>query len=176
MNASTAFRLHFMESLLTVLVKALFIVVTGVQASMVLLSEAIMALFVIFHHASLSVPGEKWLGRVIVVPMLHRVHHSTLRREHDNNYGAVFSIWDRLFGTLAEREPARLGLKNVGTLSFIELLKFGLTAGGGKPAHALTAMIAEAAYFKAEKRGFAPGMEMLDWLEAEREITEQMGS
>ena len=27
-----------------------------------------------------------------------------------------------------------------------------------------------AAYFKAEERGFAPGYEMQDWFEAEREI------
>lgn len=31
--------------------------------------------------------------------------------------------------------------------------------------------IAEAAYFKAERRGFAPGRELDDWLEAEREAT-----
>lgn len=31
-------------------------------------------------------------------------------------------------------------------------------------------MIAEAAYFKAEQRGFTPGNEMLDWLEAEAEV------
>lgn len=30
--------------------------------------------------------------------------------------------------------------------------------------------IAEAAYFRAEQRGFAPGNEMGDWLEAEAEI------
>jgi hypothetical protein len=30
--------------------------------------------------------------------------------------------------------------------------------------------IQEAAYFLAEKRGFAPGHELDDWLEAEREI------
>ncbi|MVF23058.1 DUF2934 domain-containing protein [Methylocaldum sp. BRCS4] len=30
--------------------------------------------------------------------------------------------------------------------------------------------IAEAAYFKAEQRGFAPGGETEDWLEAEQEI------
>ncbi len=174
MNATTAFRLHFMEVLLTVLVKAAFIVVTGAQAGLVLVTEAIMALFVIFHHASLSVPGERWLGRVIVVPTLHRVHHSTLRREHDNNYGAVFSVWDRLFGTLVELRPERLGVKNVGSLSFFELLKFGLTPGGVKQIPGLTSMIAEAAYFKAEKRGFTPGMEMLDWLDAEREIMEHM--
>jgi hypothetical protein len=31
-------------------------------------------------------------------------------------------------------------------------------------------MIAEAAYYKAEKRGFYPGNEIQDWLEAKREI------
>jgi hypothetical protein len=34
----------------------------------------------------------------------------------------------------------------------------------------LEAMVAEAAYYKAEQRGFAPGFEMDDWLEAEREL------
>jgi hypothetical protein len=31
-------------------------------------------------------------------------------------------------------------------------------------------MIAEAAYFRAERRGFAPGNEMTDWLEAEVDV------
>lgn len=34
----------------------------------------------------------------------------------------------------------------------------------------LTAKIAEIAYFKAESRGFAPGSELNDWLEAEQEL------
>ena len=32
------------------------------------------------------------------------------------------------------------------------------------------ALIAEAAYFRAEKRGFAPGHEHEDWLAAENEV------
>ena len=32
------------------------------------------------------------------------------------------------------------------------------------------ALIAEAAYFRAEKRGFAPGHETEDWLAAEAEV------
>jgi hypothetical protein len=31
-------------------------------------------------------------------------------------------------------------------------------------------LIAEAAYYRAEKRGFAPGAEEQDWCEAEREV------
>ena len=35
------------------------------------------------------------------------------------------------------------------------------------------ARIAEAAYWRAERRGFAPGHELEDWLSAEREIDER---
>ena len=34
--------------------------------------------------------------------------------------------------------------------------------------------IAEAAYFKAERRGFAPGYEERDWLDAEREMDAEL--
>lgn len=34
----------------------------------------------------------------------------------------------------------------------------------------LATMIAEAAYYRAEQRAFAPGLEMDDWLAAEREV------
>lgn len=37
----------------------------------------------------------------------------------------------------------------------------------------LREMIATRAYFKAEKRGFAKGHEVEDWLEAEREVNKQ---
>ena len=32
------------------------------------------------------------------------------------------------------------------------------------------AMIAEAAYYRAERRGFAPGHELEDWVQAEAEL------
>jgi len=36
-------------------------------------------------------------------------------------------------------------------------------------------LIARAAYIRAEKRGFAPGGELQDWLEAEAEVLRQTG-
>lgn len=45
------------------------------------------------------------------------------------------------------------------------------TAGSAEGSTAMQAMIAERAYFKAEQRGFAPGLELDDWLAAERELT-----
>ena len=37
-------------------------------------------------------------------------------------------------------------------------------------------MIAEAAYYRAAQRGFAPGSEVEDWLEAEAQIRARLGS
>ena len=36
------------------------------------------------------------------------------------------------------------------------------------------AMIADAAYFRAQQRGFEPGKELDDWLAAEAEVAEQL--
>lgn len=35
-------------------------------------------------------------------------------------------------------------------------------------------MVCEAAYYRAEKRGFAPGLEADDWAQAEAEVLERM--
>ena len=34
--------------------------------------------------------------------MSSRVHHSAVHQHRDRNYGAVFIIWDRLFGTFSD--------------------------------------------------------------------------
>lgn len=173
LNVSTAFRVHFVELLIITALKAVYIVMLGADKTIVLINETITTLFVMFHHANVAFRGEKLLGRVIIAPYLHRVHHSTERHEHDRNYGSVLSVWDRLFGTFAELEPAKVGIKNNVPQDLLNLLKLGFTNASAPAAPVLEhikPMIAEAAYFKAKKRGFSPGHELRDWLEAEREI------
>ncbi len=171
LNVSTAFRIHFLEVVLINTLKAMLVVVLGIDGALLLANEAVITLFTMLHHANISFRGEQFLGRVIVTPYLHRVHHSTLRNEHDRNYGAVFSIWDRLFGTLAELKPTEIGVKDYSSQELINLITCGLMMGSSSPlAFNLDKMIAEAAYYKAEKRGFYPGNEFGDWLEAKKEI------
>jgi sterol desaturase/sphingolipid hydroxylase (fatty acid hydroxylase superfamily) len=181
MNATTAFRVHFIEIILGTLVKAFFIFVSGVEVAIVALCEAVSTVFIIFHHFNAPVKAEKWLKWIFIVPSLHRVHHSSLRIEHDSNYGAVFSLWDRLFRTLSELKPVKIGLTNVKTLNFYQLLKFGLLADITVPEpisdnilkpENTNSVIAEAAYYIAEKRGFVSGYESMDWLQAEQQIKE----
>lgn len=175
MNVTTAFRLHVMEVLMTTLVKAVFIVAVGVDASTLLVNELMVTLFVMFHHADFSFTGEASLGRWLIVPSLHRLHHSEQRKEHDRNYGAVLSWWDGLFGTLSIATPKEIGLRDVKPLGILELVKFGFTFRYPSTAQmpvseALKGRVAEAAYYRAGQRCFAPGFELYDWLEAEREI------
>ena len=39
----------------------------------------------------------------------------------------------------------------------------------------LKKLIAEAAYYRAKERGFAPGYELQDWIEAEAEVMVRIG-
>ena len=60
----------------------------------------------------------EWL---LNTPSHHRVHHGTNPRYLDRNYGGVFIVWDRMFGSFeAERddEPVRYGIvRNLGSFN-----------------------------------------------------------
>jgi sterol desaturase/sphingolipid hydroxylase (fatty acid hydroxylase superfamily) len=43
-----------------------------------------------------------WFDRVFASPSNHRVHHAVNDRYLDKNYGGIFILWDRLFGTFIE--------------------------------------------------------------------------
>jgi Sterol desaturase len=120
-NVSTGFRFHVFDLLLEIIYKSVFVVVIGVDAYLVLSIEIIELFFIFFHHANLSIPNEKSLSRTIITPSLHRTHHSTLRKEHDSNYGIVLSVWDRIFRTRLELVPENIGLDLIEAENFIQL-------------------------------------------------------
>lgn len=61
--------------------------------------------------------GKLWapIEFVMVTPSNHRVHHACNPRYIDKNFGTLFIIWDRMFGTFAEEQEE-------------EACKFGITA------------------------------------------------
>lgn len=52
------------------------------------------------------VPKLGWFDRVFASPSNHRVHHAVNDRYLDRNYGGLLMLWDRLFGTFIEEDPA----------------------------------------------------------------------
>ncbi len=125
LNVTTGLRFHMAELLLEALVRVVFIALIGVTAGVVLFTQTLISIFVLFHHTNITFPHEKEWARIFIVPRLHRVHHSILREEHDSNYGAVFSFWDRLFGTLKDKEPVAIGLVDAEVVSIQDILKKG---------------------------------------------------
>ena len=173
LNVTTAFRLHFLEIILITGMKAVLVMVLGIEKTYLLANELVITFFIMLHHSNIILLAEELLGGIIITPYLHRVHHSTLRHEHDRNYGAVLSLWDRLFGTLTELKPKEIGVKGYVSQDFIDLISCGLTIRdkiSPRQTANLDQMIAEAAYYKAEKRDFYPGHDLQDWLDAKREI------
>jgi sterol desaturase/sphingolipid hydroxylase (fatty acid hydroxylase superfamily) len=172
MNVSTAFRLHFVEIFATTCLKVLSIVTLGIDKMLVLTIETLILLCSMFHHTNTCFKYERILGYIMIAPFLHRLHHSSKHSDYDHNYGTVFSLWDRLFCTLSIAEPERIGIENCPPENVLNLLKFGF--GWEAPVYIrppnFDLMIAEAAFYKAEKRNFCPGDELRDWLEAKAEI------
>lgn len=59
------------------------------------------------------VPKLGWLEWIFITPSNHRVHHAQNPVYMDRNYGGVFILWDRLFGTFQEEldeEPVIFGV------------------------------------------------------------------
>lgn len=51
------------------------------------------------------IPELGWLEFLFVTPSNHRVHHAQNDQYVDKNYGGVFIVWDRLFGTYQRELP-----------------------------------------------------------------------
>lgn len=59
-------------------------------------------LFAQFWYHTQHINKMGWLEKIIVTPSHHRVHHALNPEYLDKNYGQIFIIWDKLFGTYQE--------------------------------------------------------------------------
>jgi len=69
------------------------------------------------HHSPVPVRYPRIVRMLLVSPHVHHIHHSALPTHHGTNFGVVFSIWDRLFGTYRDEAVGlgelQFGLGNV---------------------------------------------------------------
>ena len=86
--------------------------------SYVFISVASLNLIYQFWVHSEHIPKLGWFENYFVTASNHRVHHAQNEQYIDKNYGGVFIIWDRMFGTHKienEDEPCIYGIR--GTLN-----------------------------------------------------------
>ncbi len=120
LDFSSGSRFHFGELFLSILVKAVFILITGATFSHIIIFDLLVTIFALFNHSNVHFTGilEKIIRTIIVTPDMHRVHHSQIQKETDSNYCTLLSVWDRIFGsfrTQKEQVKITIGLTQYAT-------------------------------------------------------------
>jgi alkylglycerol monooxygenase len=85
----------------------------GFEPIMVISVGAINLVYQFWVHTR-HVPKLGWYEWVFVTPSNHRVHHAQNQIYIDRNYGGVFIIWDRMFGSFQEElesDPPIYGIR-----------------------------------------------------------------
>jgi sterol desaturase/sphingolipid hydroxylase (fatty acid hydroxylase superfamily) len=109
-DVTTGLRHHPLESVWRGLFFYMGIFAAGAPMYAVLLYQTILVFITGFTHANISLPAwiDKTISFFLVSPNMHKVHHHWKQPYTDSNYGAVFSIWDRMLGTYMELDHNKI--------------------------------------------------------------------
>lgn len=135
-DTTTANRHHPGESVIRFVFTTIGVLIIGAPMWLVFLYQSISVVLSQFNHANINIPIalDKVLRTVIVTPNMHRVHHHYKLPYTDTNFGNIFSIWDRVFGTYAAVDNRKLKYgvdtfmatdehQNIGTMLRIPFMK-----------------------------------------------------
>jgi sterol desaturase/sphingolipid hydroxylase (fatty acid hydroxylase superfamily) len=100
-DVTTAVRHHPIEYVLASAVYWLAVLVLDVPAIVALSHGLANFGTAAVQHGNIRLPNglERWLQPALITTDLHRIHHSVSFDQANSNYGAILSVWDRLFGT-----------------------------------------------------------------------------
>lgn len=100
-DTTTANRHHPGESVFRFIFTLLAVVITGAPMWMVFMYQSISVFLSQFNHANIQLPEklDKLISYFIVTPAMHHIHHHYQLPYTDSNYGNIFAVWDRIFGT-----------------------------------------------------------------------------
>ena len=100
-DVTTTIRQHPVESVLRYAAMAIAVLAVGPSPLAFGVYRIASAVNGLFEHANVRAPrrGDRLLSLVTTWPHMHKVHHSRDAAQTNSNYGNLFSVWDRLFGT-----------------------------------------------------------------------------
>jgi sterol desaturase/sphingolipid hydroxylase (fatty acid hydroxylase superfamily) len=107
-------RHHPGESVIRFIFTTLAVLIVGSPMWMVFMYQTLSVVATQFNHANICLPKklDKLMSYFLVSPDMHKIHHHYKLPYTDSNYGNIFSIWDRIFGTFSymERETIVYGI------------------------------------------------------------------
>lgn len=100
-DTTTANRHHPLESVVRYLFTLLGVFIVGAPVGIIMLYQSLSVVLSQFNHANIKLPVnvDRAISWLIISPDMHKVHHHYKLPYTDSNYGNIFSIWDRMFGT-----------------------------------------------------------------------------
>jgi sterol desaturase/sphingolipid hydroxylase (fatty acid hydroxylase superfamily) len=132
LEASSAFRFHFLETTLSLIPRWLCVVVLQLPFVSLVIFEVCFQISNMFQHSNLRLPQglEKYVNLIFVTPTMHRKHHSLNPQEQNSNYSTIFSFWDRFLRSYkdnSQEDVKEFGLKDIPqrlTIAKLVLLPF----------------------------------------------------
>ena len=100
-DTTTANRHHPLESFIRFGFTLLGVFLVGTNIGIIMLYQSISLISTQFTHANIKLPKkiDLYLSYLFVSPDMHKTHHHYRLPYTDANYGNIFSVWDRAFGT-----------------------------------------------------------------------------
>ncbi len=103
MNMFTESRVHFVELLISTPISVVPMFLLGLNIELSVWTIYLMNAYSHIYHANVR-SNYGPLRYLLITPQSHRVHHSREARHRDHNFGVIFCVWDRLFGTYCRQE------------------------------------------------------------------------
>jgi sterol desaturase/sphingolipid hydroxylase (fatty acid hydroxylase superfamily) len=108
-NGTTALRLGWLEPFVSWYLLVPMVLVGFHPLHVLILFQVLLTYQTWIHTQKIGKLGG--FEKIFNTPSSHRVHHGSNPKYLDKNFGAVFIVWDRLFGTYEpEVEPVKYGL------------------------------------------------------------------
>ncbi len=109
-DTTTANRHHPLESIIRFSFTLLGVALIGANIGIVMLYQSLSVIATQFTHANIKLPKkvDHLISYFLVSPDMHKIHHHYRLPYTDSNYGNIFSVWDRLFGTYLPMDREKL--------------------------------------------------------------------
>ena len=98
LNFFTDFRYHVLEYVVRHTVLIIPLLILKIDVPVIAVVAITQRWYSRFYHGNIRTNLGP-LRYLLVTPQSHRIHHSIELQHADQNFGAIFSIWDYLFGT-----------------------------------------------------------------------------
>ena len=108
-DVTTGLRHHPGETVIRIGFTIVAAMLVGAPMWIIMAYQSLSVLFAHITHANINMARgvDRALSWIFVTPLMHKVHHHYQQPLTDTNFGNIFSIWDRLFGTFAQVDDTR---------------------------------------------------------------------